>query len=56
MKFKQPNPNMHAYVSFIKSGFRFAAGGILILVGGSFVWAGVLLVLAEAVGIIEELV
>ena len=42
------------YVSLVKSGFRIGAG--ICLLQGQFVTAGVLLILAEVLGIVEELV
>lgn len=44
----------HFYVSLVKSGFRIGAG--ICLVQGQFVLAGALLILAEVLGIVEELV
>ena len=44
----------HFYVSLVKSGFRIGAG-ISMLQGHLFV-AGVLLILAEVLGIVEEIV
>ena len=44
----------HFYASLVKSGFRIFAGANLAF--GNFLIAGVLLVVAEVVGIIEELV
>lgn len=44
----------HNNVSYVKSGFRIAAGGCLIT--GNLVWAGVLLIVAELLGVAEELV
>jgi len=44
----------HFYVSLVKSGFRIGAG--ICLLQGQFVPAGVLLILAEVLGIVEELV
>lgn len=44
----------HFYVSLVKSGFRIGAG--IALVRGQLVTAGVLLILAEVLGIVEELV
>jgi len=56
-----PDPVKHKYISFVKSGFRIAAG--LALAGGGWLemnpyiqGAGLLLVLAEILGIAEELV
>jgi hypothetical protein len=56
------DPGMgHFYVSLIKSAIRIAAGGFIIYGGWLFsLWpltvAGILLVLAEGLGILEELV
>lgn len=57
----QPDPAKHRYISFIKSGVRIAAG--LALVGGGWLEmnpyiqsAGILLVVAEILGIVEEMV
>lgn len=44
----------HFYVSVAKSVVRIAAGVFLVL--GNFVAAGLLIVIAEAFGILEELV
>jgi hypothetical protein len=44
----------HFYVSLAKSGLRIIAG--LALVQGSLFEAGALLILAEVLGIVEELV
>lgn len=44
----------HFYVSLAKSLIRITAGGALI--AGFIVHAGVLLIVAEALGIVEELV
>jgi hypothetical protein len=44
----------HLYVSLVKSIVRVGAGASLIAVG--FITTGVLLIVAEALGIIEELV
>lgn len=44
----------HFYVSLVKSVLRIAAGGALI--SGFIVHAGVLLIVAEVLGIVEELV
>ena len=56
-----PDPKKHLYISLIKSGFRIAAG--LALAGGGWLemnpyiqGAGLVLVLAEILGIAEELV
>jgi len=50
---KQPNPTSHFYISIIKSMMRIAgfAGLVYSTVGGV-----ILLVLAEALGVLEELV
>ena len=44
----------HFYVSLAKSALRIVAGGNLVL--GNLVIAGVFLILAEILGIVEELV
>jgi hypothetical protein len=44
----------HFYVSLVKSGLRIVAG--VFLIDGNFLVAGSLLILAEGLGIIEELV
>ncbi len=44
----------HFYVSLVKSVFRIGAG--IALVFGNVITAGVLLITAEVLGIIEELV
>jgi hypothetical protein len=58
---KLPDPVKHKYISFAKSAVRIVAG--LALVGGGWLemnpyiqYAGVGLVLAEILGIIEEMV
>jgi hypothetical protein len=44
----------HFYVSLVKSGFRILAGANLMV--GNFFVCGLLIVLAEVLGIVEELV
>ena len=44
----------HFYVSLAKSGIRFAAG--LALIQGELAYAGFLLIIAEVLGVVEELV
>lgn len=51
---KHPDPKKHKYISFIKSGFRILAGATLFF--GEFAVAGALLIVAEVLGIAEELV
>jgi len=51
---QHPDPTKHKYISFVKSGFRILAGGALCF--GEFTIAGVLLIVAELLGIAEELV
>jgi hypothetical protein len=60
-KAQLPDPRKHKYVSFAKSAVRIAAG--LALAGGGWLeqnpylmYGGVLLVVAEVFGIVEELV
>ena len=52
---KHPDPKLHQIVSFAKSAIRIAAGGVLIW-PGNIVVAGALLIFAEVLGIVEELV
>jgi predicted ATP-dependent Lon-type protease len=44
----------HFYVSMVKSALRIIAGGNLVI--GNLFWAGTFLILAELLGILEELV
>jgi len=44
----------HFYVSLVKSGLRIVAG--VFLIDGNLLVAGSLLILAEGLGIVEELV
>ena len=44
----------HFYVSLVKSALRVVAGGNLVL--GNLFWAGTFLILAEVLGVVEELV
>jgi len=52
----QPKDNSkgHFYVSIVKSAVRIAAGVALIM--GAFVVTGALIIVAEILGIVEELV
>ena len=49
-----PDPLKHKYISFAKSGIRIVAGGLLC--AGQLYAAGALLILAEVLGIAEEMV
>ena len=49
-----PDPLWHRNISFVKSGLRVVAG--LFLVSGSLLGGGVFLILAEILGVLEELV
>jgi len=51
---KQPDPKLHQQISFAKSALRIIAGCSLAV--GSLFFAGVLIVVAEILGIVEELV
>lgn len=51
---EHPNARRHLMWSLAKSGIRILAGGVL--VGGYFVIAGLLLIIAEMLGIAEEIV
>jgi hypothetical protein len=52
--YRHPDPIKHKYISFAKSGIRIVAGGCLI--SGNLLMAGVCLIMAEVLGIVEELV
>lgn len=49
-----PDPKKHQYISFVKSFFRIVAGCSLCF--GEFAIAGGLFIVAEVLGIVEELV
>jgi hypothetical protein len=49
-----PDPKWHRNISFVKSFFRIVAGASLAF--GMFITAGVFLVVAEVLGIVEEIV
>lgn len=51
---EHPNPKNHLRISIAKSIIRIAAG--VALINGSLVLTGVALIVAEALGIVEELV
>jgi hypothetical protein len=51
---KHPDPIKHKYISFVKSGFRILAGAALFF--GDFAIAGTLFIVAELLGIYEEMV
>lgn len=51
---KLPDPVKHQYISFAKSALRIVAGGLLC--AGQLFAAGVFLILAEVLGVAEELV
>lgn len=51
---KQPDPRKHQIISFAKSALRILAG--IFLCANILVSAGVLFILAEILGIVEELV
>ncbi len=51
---EHPDPTKHKYISFVKSFFRIVAG--ITLCFGEFAVAGLLLIVAEALGIYEEMV
>lgn len=53
MQEKESKTSTHFWISLIKSGIRFGAGYSLIK--GNLVSAGVLLIIAEALGIAEEI-
>lgn len=49
-----PDPKKHKYISFTKSGFRVIAA--IFLGAGDFVMAATFFIIAEFLGIVEELV
>lgn len=49
-----PDPKWHFRISLVKSGLRIGAG--LSLIGGNIGSAGILLIVAEALGVLEEIV
>ncbi len=51
---KYPDAKKHLYISLVKSIIRIGAGGCLIQ--GNLLFAGGLLIFAEILGIVEELV
>ena len=53
-EYKHPDPVKHKYISFAKSAVRIAAG--VALCYSLFWYAGSLLILAEILGIAEEVV
>jgi len=46
----------HFYVSLLKSAIRFLGYGIMLGVGGAVAYAGIALIVAEVLGILEEVV
>jgi hypothetical protein len=54
VEYRHPDPVKHKYISFAKSGVRIAAG--IALCYSMFWYAGGLLILAEVLGIAEEVV
>jgi hypothetical protein len=52
--YTHPDPIKHKYISFAKSAVRIAAG--VALCYGMFWYAGTLLILAEVLGVVEEMV
>ena len=51
---KHPDAKKHLYVSLVKSAIRIVAGGCLIT--GNLLMAGVCFIMAEILGIVEEVV
>jgi hypothetical protein len=51
---KQPDPKLHQQISLVKSTLRIFAGAVLM--SGHFWMSGLLIILAELLGILEELV
>ena len=54
MEQKQPDPRLHQLISFAKSGLRILAG--VGFISGSLLVGGTLIIVAEILGIVEELV
>lgn len=54
VEFQHPDPVKHKYISFAKSAVRIAAG--VALCYSMFWYAGSLLILAEVLGVVEEMV
>ena len=52
---KHPDPKLHQQISFVKSALRIAAG-ISLIWPQSLVLAGIFLIVAEVLGVAEELV
>lgn len=52
---KQPDPKLHQIISFAKSAIRILGCGVA-AVTGSVVTLAVMLLIAELVGVVEELV
>jgi hypothetical protein len=52
---KQPDPQKHFILSLIKSALRIAAG-ISLIWPQNLILAGIFLIVAEAVGVAEEMV
>lgn len=50
-----PNPKLHRNISFLKSAVRIAAGVALVW-PQNLILAGAFLILAEVLGVVEELV
>jgi hypothetical protein len=53
MQEKESKTNTHFWISLVKSGFRIGAG--ITLLNGNYMSAGALLIIAEALGIAEEI-
>lgn len=53
MQPKESKSNTHFWISLVKSGFRIGAG--LALIQGNFVGCGTLLIVAESLGVAEEI-
>lgn len=52
---KHPDPKLHRNISFVKSAIRIAAG-IALVWPQNLILAGAFLILAEVLGVAEELV
>lgn len=53
----QPDPKKHQFISFVKSSWRIVAGGALCFYPNDLILlAGISLIVAEILGVVEELV
>jgi hypothetical protein len=53
MQTKESKQSTHFWISLVKSGVRI--GGGIVLFGGDYVSAGILIIIAEILGVAEEI-